>query len=96
MVYEVPGAEDDRNLMQTIFNEEDREMRYNIDDSPEGTRFVMSAVGRRYFVNAVLNVAGMISRRLDETAASIPHRVKALSDQALPAMQAFLRSRAQG
>ncbi len=95
-VYEIPGAEEDRNQMQTLFNDEDRDMRYNLDDSPEGTRFVMSAVGRRYFVNAMLNVAGMISRRLDQTAASIPQRVKVLSDQALPAMQAFLRSRAQG
>jgi hypothetical protein len=96
MVYEVPGAEEDRKQMQALFNDEDRDMRYNIDDSPEATRFVMSAVGRRYFVNALLNVAGMISRRLDQTATSIPQRVKALSDQALPAMQAFLRSRAQG
>ncbi len=71
-------------------------MRYNIDESPEGTHFVMSPVDRRYFVNAMLNVAGMISRRLDETAASIPQGVKALSDQVLPAMQALLRSRQEG
>jgi hypothetical protein len=96
LVYEVPGAEEDRNRMQTVFNDEDREMRYNIDDSPEGTRFVMSPAGRRYFVNAMLNVAGMISRRIDETAASLPQTVKALSDQALPAVQAFLRSRPEG
>jgi hypothetical protein len=96
LVYDVPGAEEDRNRMQKVFSEEDQDMRYNIDDSPEGTRFVMSAVGRRYFVNAMLNVAGMISRRLDETAALIPNAVRAASDQALPAMQAFLRSRVQG
>ena len=52
MVYEVPGAEEDRSLMQTVFNQEDRDMRYNIDENPEGTHFVMSAVDRRYFVNA--------------------------------------------
>jgi hypothetical protein len=96
MVYEVPGAEEERSRMQTVFNDEDRDMRYNIDDSPEGTRFVMSPLGRRYFVNAMLNVAGMISRRIDETAASIPQTVKALSDQALPAVQAFVRSRPEG
>jgi len=44
----------------------------------------------------MLNVAGMNSRRLDETAASIPQGVKALSDQVLPAMQALLRSRQEG
>ncbi len=96
LVYEVPGAEEDRNRMQAVFNDEDRDMRYNIDDSPEGTRFVMSPLGRRYFVNAMLNVAGMISRRIDETAASLPQTVKSLSDQALPAVQAFLRSRPEG
>ena len=96
LVYEVPGAEEDRSRMQTVFDDEDREMRYNIDDSPEGTRFVMSPLGRRYFVNAMLNVAGMISRRIDETAASLPQTAKALSDQALPAVQAFLRSRPEG
>jgi hypothetical protein len=96
MVYQVPGAEEDRAHMQQVFNDEDRNMRYNIDESPEGTRFVMSSLGRRYFVNAMLNVSGMISRRVDETAASIPQMVKALSEQALPAVQAFLRSRPQG
>jgi hypothetical protein len=96
LVYEVPGAEEDRSRMQMVFSDEDRDMRYNIDDSPEGTRFVMSPLGRRYFVNAMLNVAGMISRRIDETAASIPQTVRALSDQALPAVQAFLRSRPEG
>jgi len=96
MVYQVPGAEEDSAYMQQVFNDEDRNMRYNIDESPEGTRFVMSSQGRRYFVNAMLNVSGMISRRVDETAASIPQMVKALSEQALPAVQAFLRSRPEG
>lgn len=96
LVYEVPGAEEERQRMEAIFAEEDRNMRYDIDDSPEATRFVMSAVGRRYFVNAMLNVAGMISRRIDETAASIPLTVKTVSDQATPAVQAFLRSRPEG
>lgn len=96
MAYEVPGSEEDRNLMQTVFNDEDRDMRYNMDDSPEGTRFVMSPLGRRYFVNCMLNVAGMISRRIDETATALPQAVKGLSDQAVPAVQAFLRSRPEG
>jgi hypothetical protein len=95
MVYEVPGAEEDRDRMQELFNDEDRAMRYNMEDSPEATRFVMSRVGTRYFVNAMLKVSGMINRRLDDTAASIPQKVKALSDQALPALQAF-RSQPQG
>ena len=96
LVYEVPGSEEERSRMQAVFNDEDREMRYNVDDSPEAMRFVMSPLGRRYFVNAMLNVAGMIGRRIDETAAALPQMAKALSDQALPAVQAFLRSRPEG
>jgi len=94
-VYDVPGAEDDRDRMQKLFDQEDRQMRYNIEDSPEGMRFAMSRVGTRYFVNAMLKVSGMINRRLDETAAAIPQTVRSLSDQALPAVQAF-RGEPQG
>jgi len=93
LVYDVPGAEDDRDRMQKLFNQEDRQMRYNMEDSPEGMRFAMSRVGTRYFVNAMLKVSGMINRRLDETAAAIPQTVRSLSDQALPAVQAFQSER---
>jgi hypothetical protein len=68
-------------------------MRFNIAESPEGVQFAMSPVGKRYFVNAVLKVSGMISRRLEDTAASIPQTVRSLSDQAQPAVQAFRRQR---
>ena len=80
--------------MQYLFNEEDRDMRFNMDDSPEGTQFALSPTGKRYFVNAMLKVSGMISRRLDQTAASIPQTVKGLTDEAQPAVQAFRRKRA--
>jgi hypothetical protein len=59
--------------------------------SPEGVQFAMSPVGKRYFVNAVLKVSGMITRRLDDTAASIPQTVQGLSGQAQPAVDAFRR-----
>lgn len=91
MVYELPGSEDERSLMQRVYGEEDREMRFNIAESPEGVQFALSPVGKRYIVNAVLKVSGMISRRLDDTAASIPQTVKSLSDQAQPAVQAYRR-----
>jgi len=91
MVYELPGSEDERSLMQSVYGDEDREMRFNLAESPEGVQFAMSPVGKRYVVNAVLKVSGMISRRLDDTAASIPQTVKSLSDQAQAAMLAFRR-----
>lgn len=91
MVYDVPGAEEDRNVMQHAYSDEDRDMRFNIEESPEGVQFAMSPVGKRYFVNAVLKVSGMITRRLDDTAASIPQTVQGLSGQAQPAVDAFRR-----
>ena len=96
MVYEVPGLERYRDRMQALYNDEDQEMRFNIDDSPEGVRFAMSPTGKRYFVNAMLNVSGMISRRLDQTAAALPQTVKGLAGEAQPAVQAFQRKRREG
>lgn len=95
LMYDLPGTEDDRNTMQHLFNDEDRDMRFNIDESPEGVQFAMSPVGKRYFVNAMLKVSGMINRRLDETAAAIPQTVKGVAGQAQPAVQAF-RDRPKG
>ena len=91
MQYNVPGLEKDRDLMQQLFFDEDRDMRFNIADSPEGTRFAMSATGKRYFVNAMLNVSGMISRRIDQTAEAIPQKVRDAATQVQPAVQAFRR-----
>jgi hypothetical protein len=91
MQYEAPGLEQDRDLMQHLFNDEDRDMRFNIADSPEGTQFAMSAMGKRYFVNAILKVSGMISRRLDQTADAIPRAVRESAAQVQPAVQAFRR-----
>jgi hypothetical protein len=51
----------------------------------------MSAMGKRYFVNAMLNVSGMISRRLDQMADAIPRTVRDAAAQAQPAVQAFRR-----
>ena len=95
LVYDVPGLEADRSRMQHLYNDEDDEMRFNIHDSPEGQRFALSPVGKRYFVNAVLNVSGMINRRLDHAAGSVAQTVKSLSDTAQPAVDAF-RRRHQG
>jgi hypothetical protein len=89
--YDVPGLEPDRDLMQHLFNDEDRDMRFNIADSPEGTQFAMSPAGKRYFVNAMLNVSGMISRRLDQTADAMPRTVHEAAVQAQPAIEAFRR-----
>ena len=91
MIYDVPGAQQERTTMQRTFDAEDQDMRFNMNESPEGVQFAMSPVGKRYFVNAVLKVSGMIIYRLDQTAASIPQMVKGFSAQAQPAVDAFRR-----
>ena len=92
MLYDVPELEADRNRMQYLYNAEDDDMRFNIHESPEGEQFALSPVGKRYFVNAMLKVSGMISRRLDDTAAAIPQTVKSLSERAQPSVDAFRRN----
>ncbi|MEO8627372.1 MAG: hypothetical protein ABI612_04635 [Betaproteobacteria bacterium] len=96
MVYEVPGLEAHRDRLQALYNEEDQEMRFNIDDSPEGVRFAMSPTSKRYLVNAMLDVSGMISRRLSQTAAASPPTVKGFAGEAQPAVQAYQRERREG
>ncbi|PWT72476.1 MAG: hypothetical protein C5B46_06755 [Proteobacteria bacterium] len=91
MLYDVPGLEAERDRMQHLYNQEDTDMRFNFQDSPEGQQFALSPVGKRYFVNAMLKVSGMISKRLDDTAAGIPQMVDSLSGRAEPAVQAFRR-----
>jgi hypothetical protein len=91
MQYDVPGLEQDRDLMQRLFNDEDRDMRFNIADSPEGTQFALSPMGKRYFVNAMLKVSGMISHRIDQIAEAIPQNAREAAAQAQPAVQAFRR-----
>jgi hypothetical protein len=92
MLYDVPGLEAERDRMQHLYNQEDADMRFNFHDSPEGQQFALSPVGKRYFVNAMLKVSGMISKRLDDTAAGIPQMVESLSGRAEPAVQAFRRN----
>jgi hypothetical protein len=91
LLYDVPGTERERNEMQRLYDDADRKMRFEISESPEGTQFALSPIGKRYFVNAVLNVSGMINRRLQEVAASLPDTVQQVSDQAQPAVEAFER-----
>lgn len=68
----VPGTEADRKRMQDLYNSEDEAMRFDHNQSPEATQFAFSPTGKKYFVNAVLRVSGLITRRLYQTAAELP------------------------
>ena len=68
----VPGSETERKRMQDLYNAEDDAMRFDPNTSPEGTQFALSPVGKKYFTNAVLNVSGLITRRLYQLGREIP------------------------
>ncbi|MBM3395733.1 MAG: hypothetical protein FJY37_14105 [Betaproteobacteria bacterium] len=85
----VKGAEAERREMTHLYEQEDREMRFDINENPEGVRFAMSPVGKKYFVNAVLKVTGRISQRLYQTANDMTRRAEGAAAAAQPAIEAF-------
>ena len=90
----VPGTEAERKRMQDLYNAEDAAMRFNFNESPEGTQFAFSPVGKKYFVNAVLKVSGMITSRLYQSANELPKRVDSADAPAVTqAVDAYLRQR---
>jgi hypothetical protein len=89
----LPGSEAERARMQELYVAEDEAMRFDPNDSPEATRFALSPVGKKYFVNAVLKVSGMVSQRLFQLAGALPARADALAPEVEPTIEAFRRSR---
>lgn len=88
----LPGVEADRKRMQDLYNAEDRQMRFDTDANPEGNRFAMSPAGKKYFINAVLKVTGMVSQRLSRTAADLPHRIDQAAAEIDAALDGFRKS----
>ncbi len=88
---DIPGVQEERNRMQHIWNKEDDDMRFSIQDATnaEGQRFAYSALGKKYFVTAILKLTGIISRRIDELAVALPKEVDARADQVRPLLQEF-------
>jgi len=89
----LPGSEAERTRMQALYTSEDEAMRFDPNDSPEATRFALSPVGKKYFVNAVLKVSGMVSQRLFRLAGELPARADALAPEVDSMVEAFRRAR---
>lgn len=87
------ASEAERRRMQDLYTAEDDAMRFNHNESPEATQFAFSPAGKKYFVNAVLKVSGLVSRRLHQIAAEMPARVPALAVEVQPSVEAYRRSR---
>jgi hypothetical protein len=77
--------------MQHIWNKEDDEMRFSIDDATnyEGTRFALSPLGKKYFVNSILKLTGIVNRRIDVLAGALPQEVNAYAEQVRPLLEEF-------
>lgn len=89
----LPGTEADRKRMQDLYTAEDDAMRFDHNDSPEATQFAFSPVGKKYFVNAVLKVSGLVSRRLYQTAGELPRRIDGSAPEVQSSIEAFRRAR---
>jgi hypothetical protein len=74
---DVAGAEADRTRMQDLWNAEDAQMRFSLEDATniEGQRFALSPLGKKYFVTAILKLTGIVNRRIDEVAGTLPRQV---------------------
>ncbi|HKB83802.1 MAG TPA: hypothetical protein VKD04_11430 [Burkholderiales bacterium] len=92
---DIPGVQEERSRMQNIWNKEDDEMRFSIQDATnaDGQRFAYSALGKKYFVTAILKLTGIISRRIEELALALPKEVDARADQVRPLLQEFKSGR---
>ncbi|MEK6209991.1 MAG: hypothetical protein AABM64_06390 [Pseudomonadota bacterium] len=91
----VAGAEVDRTRMQDLWNAEDAEMRFSIQDATnvEGQRFALSPLGKKYFVTAILKLTGIVNRRIGEVAGMLPKQVDAYADQVRPLLEEFKSGR---
>jgi len=92
---DVAGAEADRARMQDLWNAEDAEMRFSIEDATnvEGQRFALSPLGKKYFVTAILKLTGIVNRRIDEVAGMLPKQVDAYAAQVRPLLEEFKSGR---
>ena len=92
---DVAGAEADRTRMQDLWNAEDAEMRFSIQDATnvEGQRFALSPLGKKYFVTAILKLTGIVNRRIDEVAGTLPAQVGAYAGQVQPLLEEFRSGR---
>ena len=92
---DIPGVQEERSRMQHVWNKEDDEMRFSIQDATnaDGQRFAYSALGKKYFVTAILKLTGIISHRIDELALDLPKEVDARADEIRPLLQEFKSGR---
>ncbi len=92
----LPGIEEERARMQTLWNDADQRMRFSIQGAAnaEGQAFALSPLGKRYFTTVILNLTGMVNQRIDEIAAQRRSEVQLHGDLVRPFVEGFKRESA--
>ena len=87
----LPGIEDERARMQHLWNEEDARMRFSVKgtDNADAQAFALSPLGKTYFTTVILNLTGIISRRIEQVAAQSPDAVIKLGGGEQPFLKGF-------
>ena len=90
---QVPGIEAERSHMQALWNDEDERMRFSIEGSAnsDGQAFALSPLGKKYFTTLMLNLTGIVNRRIDEVALQRGREVEQLGDTVRPFVEGFRR-----
>lgn len=70
----LPGIEDERATMQSLWNDEDERMRFSIEGNAnaDAQAFALSPLGKKYFTTVILNLTGIVNRRIGEVAMQRP------------------------
>lgn len=92
---DISGAEEERRQMQSLWNEEDSQMRFSIQDasSADGQAFALSPLGKKYLVTAILKLTGIVSKRIDDMAARLPMDAERHGNAIRPYVEEFKRAR---
>lgn len=91
----IVGVEAERSAMQSLLREENTRMRFSIKDAAnaDAQAFALSPLGKKYFTTAILNVTGIVSRRIDELALRLHSEMAAHGETVRPYIDGFKGAR---
>ena len=89
----VPGIEEERAHMQTLWNNENESMRFSIQAAAnaEGQAFALSPLGKKYFTTLILNLTGIVNRHIEEIALKSGNDVERFGETVHPFVEGFKR-----
>jgi hypothetical protein len=89
----LPGVEDERARMQSLWNDEDERMRFSIEGAAnaDAQAFALSPLGKKYFTTVILNLTGIINQRIGQLALQSPEAVMRLGGSEEPFLEGFKR-----